>query len=241
MNNLLSTRLEQPNPIYAPWIRTSDSDVAFLFSNIVRGAAIIDMRSGSMSFETAATMAHLLSSNNVPAIIRLNSSESKDIGSGIVAGACGIIFSGIETPESAERLRGNFEKAAKAILPMENVYGSAEKPLLILQIDTWRAFSTMETLLRVSFAGIALLDLAGITKTAEGKGGEAYSVIRQFARVCRGNDVFPAAVVSKDDLREYIDAGYRILLGGSDVSFIRNGIRQYCDEFRCIAAKRGGV
>ncbi len=219
--------------------------------------AFIDMEHNTMSVDTAAQIAVACHDAGVTPLVRVPGYEHYLATRLLDAGAMGIVFPHVDTAEQARKLVDNckYPPVGHRSLggPMAQLgfrpYPRAESTaavnreiLLVMMLETPDAIDNADAIAAVPGVDVLLIGTNDLTLEM-GIGGQyddpkvvaAYETVLEACRK-HGKYLGMGGIYDHPTMEKYIKIGARVVLGGSDVSFIMAGGQARVDFLRGVHA-----
>jgi 2-keto-3-deoxy-L-rhamnonate aldolase RhmA len=216
----------------------------------------IDMEHNSMSMDTAAQICSAALGMGVAPLIRVPAHESFHSTRLLDSGAQGVVIPHVNSAQEARRvvdfcrfpplghrsIPGSLPQTRFASLPVtETVELINRETLVVVMIETVEGLRNVDEIAAVE--GVDAL-LVGCTDMAAelgvtGQLGHASvkDAVDKTAAACRAHGKFIGVGGVYEDalMREYVGKGARLILSGSDLSFLMTGARSRSSMLRSIA------
>jgi len=219
--------------------------------------AFIDMEHNTMSVDTAAQIAVACHDAGVTPLVRVPGYEHYLATRLLDAGAMGIVFPHVDTAEQARRLVDNCKyppighrslggpMAQLGFRPYPRAESTAavnREILLVMMLETPDAIDNADAIAAVPGVDVLLIGTNDLTLEM-GIGGQyddpkvvaAYETVLEGCRK-HGKYLGMGGIYDHPTMEKYIKMGARVVLGGSDVSFIMAGGQARVDFLRGVHA-----
>ncbi len=218
--------------------------------------AFVDMEHNTMSIDTAAQIAVACHDAGVTPLVRVPGYEHHLATRLLDAGAMGIVFPHVDTPEHAKQLVSNCKYppmghrslggpvAQLGFRPYPRAEATAlvnTETLLVMMLETPKAIDNAEALAAVPGVDVLLIGTNDLTLEIGIPGQyDDPRVVHAYETViaaCKRHGKYPGmgGIYDHPTMEKYIKMGARFVLSGSDLSFIMTGGQARADFLRRIA------
>ncbi len=216
----------------------------------------IDLEHGSMALDTAAQISVAAQDAGITPIVRVPGFEHYHAAKALDAGAQGIVVPHVDTPELAAKMVQNCRyppvghRSVTGALPQldfrpapmaEATQAINDTTLLVLMVETPQAVENVEAIAAVPGFDVLLVGTNDLCMEMGIPGqidhprvGEAFE---QIIAACRSNGKYPGlgGVYEPKLMQRYIAMGFRLVLAGSDLSFMLAAARERATAVRAMA------
>jgi 2-keto-3-deoxy-L-rhamnonate aldolase RhmA len=250
-------RCKSSPPQIGCWLNTASPMAAEVMASSGYDCVLIDREHSPADMMTALAMLYAAKAAGGAVLLRVPANDAAEIKRAADIGVDGIMVPQVESAADAERAaraayyppagqRGVAPSAIRASGFGRNaayLAGAAEQMLLMCQIETARGADAVADIARVP--GVDLLFVgpydfsAGLGHPGEPDHPAVRGRIERIERACRQAGVPIGGIPTPGrSARELIEAGYALVLSGSDVVFLRDGAAAQLAE---VAAARRTV
>ena len=205
---------------------------------------LVDMEHNSMSLDTAAQICAAALNAEITPLVRVPGHEHYHATRLLDAGAMGIVFPHVNTPEQAARIAGNcrFPPAGSRSIPgglpqlrfkslplpqvIEEVNAAT---LLVAMLETSEAIENAEAIAAVKGIDVLLIGgndlMADMSIPGDFANPRMEAAVRRVVDACRRHGKHPGigGVYDHALMQRYIGLGARFILSGSDLTFLIAG------------------
>ena len=216
----------------------------------------IDMEHNSMSVDTAAQLSVAAQDAGITPIVRVPGFQHFHATRVLDSGAQGIVVPHVDSAELAARMVSNCRyppighRSVTGTLPQVNFESHPhadvtralnDATLLVLMIETPLAVENAHEIAAVEGVDALLIGASDLCMEMGIPGQSDHpDVVAAFERVidaCRSNNKHPGVggIYTQSLLERYMKMGMRLVLAGSDVTFMMAGARNQCDFIRNVS------
>src|SRR3989449_3114216 len=217
--------------------------------------AFIDMEHNTMGVDTAAQIALACHDAGVTPLVRVPGYEHYLATRLLDAGAMGIVFPHVDTPEQARQLVGNCKypplghrslggpMAQLGFRPYPRAESTAAvntETLLVMMLETPGAIENAEAIAAVPGVDVLLIGTNDLTLEMGIAGKyDDLEVVRAYDTViaaCKKHGKYPGmgGIYDHPTMEKYVKMGARFILCGSDISFLMAGGQARAEFLRSI-------
>ena len=244
-------KLDAGEPAVGGWLTSMSPRVAEVLAATDVDWVGVDAEHSPISTQQVESVVRAIEGSATP-IVRLRSVEAAVSGDAkrvLDAGARGVMVPNVETPDEAESV----VRASKfppegtrgvAGTTRANDYGASfdeyvaeanDETLVVIQLETPDAIARADEILALDGVDIGFVgenDLsAALGAPGEKDRREVRDAVETVLDAAEANDVAPGiAARSPENLAERTDRGFRFLLLGADLKFVRSGVEEFLSE-----------
>ena len=243
MQNRLKQRLAKGQPVFGAFLTLPSVGIAKLLATSGLDWLMIDLEHGMIDIAAMHAMVVATGGTSCTPLVRTPLNEPGLIEHAMDAGAHGLVFPTISTPEAAEatvaairyppeghRGWGPFYAAPQWGLSHAEYYSAAQQQLLnVILIEQHTALAELDNILSVpgiDVASIAPGDLSvSVGYPGQRDHPEVLEVIAQIERkILASNVALGGVALSADEANEKVSKGYRFIFLGADVMFLQRSV-----------------
>ena len=248
--------LRQGKPAYGAGLRQARTpDIGRILKTAGYDWLFIDMEHNTMEIDTATSIAVAAQDAGITPITRVPSHDPFHATRALDGGAMGIVFPHVDDAATAKRLAdacrypptghrsitGSLPQLNFAARPLGQAAAEVDDAiLLVVMLESPQAIDNADEIAAVAGIDALLIGTNDLTMEMGIPGELTHARIKdayaQAARACQrhGKVLGMGGVYNPDQMRTYSDMGARLVLAGSDLSFMMSGARAQ------IAAMTGG-
>lgn len=218
----------------------------------------LDQEHSMMSLDDAAEISCAAQDAGITPIVRVPGFEHYHAAKALDGGAQGIVVPHVDTPEIAadmvmncryppvgkRSITGSLPQLDFASLPLGEAADAVNaSTLLVLMIETGEAVAKAADIAAVPGVDVLLVGANDLSMEL-GIPGELdhpdmVAALETIVAACRKNGIFPGlgGVYRQDLIERYVEMGFRMILAGSDLSFMVNAGKATASAIRNLPAR----
>jgi 2-keto-3-deoxy-L-rhamnonate aldolase RhmA len=207
---------------------------------------MIDLEHSSMSLDTACQIAVAAQDVGITPLVRVPGHEHHYAARALDGGAQGIVVPHVDDAETARRIVSHCRypplgtRSATALLPQINfapvpvgdaMLAAERTMMLVIMLETKQAINNVDEIAAVPGVDVLLIGTNDLCIDMGHPGAfdhpDVVAAYEAVAAACKrhGKYVGMGGIYQPDLMRRYIDAGARLILSGTDLTFLMSGAR----------------